>query len=171
MMRALKNEKESYRKFCGHTMITYHTCYTKHIQPILETSLLRNTHAHLLSLSCSFLLWDMRRRASATFDRQNPRIYHTCYTTHIQSIFEKSNPLQIHTCLYMFLHSTRRVFSVPKRRQFEQEQGMYIHSFRIFDDPSYWMDTFWEYDDRGRTVDVGVRMRAHAYNDKAKVGG
>ena len=41
-----------------------------------------------------------------------------------------------------------------------------IHSFRMFDDPSYSMDRIWNYDTRSGTVGVGVRMRAHTLNEQ-----
>ena len=64
-----------------------HKTYTTHTRT-KHTSI---KHTHLLILSCIFLVLDTRRRAIAECDRQHLRIYHTCYTTHIQSIFEKYN--------------------------------------------------------------------------------
>ena len=80
-------EKESYRKCYHNTTSNNHTCYTIHIQPTLETSYLDKTHTSPYTFFI-LLLFDMRRRAIAKCDRQHLRIYHACYTTHIQSIFE-----------------------------------------------------------------------------------
>ena len=176
----------------------------------------------------------MRRRAIANLDRQHPRIYHACYTTHIQSILAHWIRGDVWICVwsfvlirYIFLFAHHRrllhmlnlvvlcscvyvsfknknkssrksyrnnneqrkaffmtrptewidfplcwarsennswsVFSASKRWTFAQEQDLYMASCRIFDDPSYWMDTFSKYDNPGRTVDVGMCMRAHTH--------
>ena len=80
------HEKKSYHTFYHNTTSNNHTCYTIHIQPILETSYLDKTHTPPYTfLNCCSWTWEGELSQNLT-GNTSASIMRS--TKHIQSILE-----------------------------------------------------------------------------------